>query len=68
MDSEKLGKNVEDSFHYDFGDNMFPHFKGNRKTKSVFEEEDGSDEDLDEEEDALNRKRLSNLTEFRNLF
>jgi hypothetical protein len=64
LDSEKLGENVEDSFHYDFGDNMFPHFKENRKTKSVFEEEDGSDEDLDEEEDVLNRKRLSNLTEY----
>ena len=38
LDSEKLGENVEDSFHYDFGDNMFPHFKQNRKTKSVFEE------------------------------
>ena len=64
LDSEKLGENVEDSFHYDFGDNMFPHFKQNRKTKSVFEEEDGSDEDLDEEEAAFNRKRSSNLTEY----
>ncbi len=62
--SEKLGENVEDSFHYDFENNMFPHFKENRKTKSVFEEEDGSDEDLDKEEDALNRKSLSNLTEY----
>ena len=61
LDSEKLGEHVDDAFHYDFGDNMFPHFKENRKTKSVFEEEDGSDEDLDEEEEGLNRQNLSNL-------
>ena len=47
LDSEKLGEHADDAFHYDFGDNMFPHFKENRKTKSVFEEEDGSDEDLE---------------------
>ncbi len=65
LDSKKLGKHVDDAFHYDFGDNMFPHFKENRKTKSVFEEEDGSDEDLEEqEEDGLNRNKLSNLTEY----
>ena len=40
---------------------MFPHFKENRKTKSVFEEEDGSDEDLEEDEERLNRQNLSNL-------
>ena len=31
LDSEKLGEHVDAAFHYDFGDNMFPHFKGNRK-------------------------------------
>ena len=46
LDSEKLGEHVDDAFHYDFGDNLFPHYKENRKTKSVFEEEDGSDEEL----------------------
>jgi len=65
LDSEKLGEHADDAFHYDFGDNMFPHFKENRKTKSVFEEEDGSDEDLEEqEENGLNRNKLSNLTEY----
>ncbi len=65
LDSEKLGEHADDAFHYGFGDNMFPHFKENRKTKSVFEEEDGSDEDLEEqEEDGLNRNKLSNLTEY----
>ncbi len=61
LDSEKLSEHVDDAFHYDFGDNMFPHFKEKRKTKSVFEKEDGSDEDLDEEEEGLNRQNLSNL-------
>ena len=50
LDSEKLGEHVDDAYHYDFVDNMFPHYKENRKTKSVFEEEDGSDEDLEEED------------------
>ena len=69
LDSEKLGEHVEDAFHYDFGDNMFPHFKGNRKTKSVFEEQDGSDdEDLEEDEEkeaGIKRRRaLSKLKQF----
>ena len=66
LDSEKLGEHVEDAYHLDFGDNMFPHFMGNRKTKSVFEEEDGSDAD-DEVENAdfeQNLKTLANLKEF----
>jgi hypothetical protein len=63
LDSEKLGEHVEDAYHYDFGDNIFPQYKQNRKTKSVFEEEDGSDEDL-EEDNALNRKTISKLSEF----
>jgi len=65
LDSEKLGEHVDDAYHYDFGDNMFPHYKETRKTKSVFEEEDGSDEDLEEqEEDGFNRKELANLREY----
>ena len=41
-------------------------YKENRKTKSVFEEEDGSDEDLEEEEEEsrLRRGTLTNLKEF----
>ena len=71
LDSEKLGEHVDDAYHFDFGDNMFPHFKGNRKTKSVFEEQDGSDdEDLEEEGNEgkeagiSRRKALSKLKEF----
>ena len=62
LDSEKLGEHVDDAYHLDFGDNMFPHFKGNIKTKSVFEEQDGSDEDNDEEE--TDAKTHSTLKEF----
>jgi len=62
LDSEKLGEHVDDAYHLDFGDNMFPHFKGNRKTKSVFEEQDGSDDDNDEEE--TDAKTNSTLKEF----
>ena len=63
LDSEKLGEHVDDAYHFDFGDNMFPHYKGNRKTKSVFEEQDESDEeDLEENKDS--HRALSNLKEF----
>jgi len=59
LDSEKLGEHVDDAYYLDFGDNIFPHFKGNRKTKSVFEEEDDSDEEIDDD-----CKKLSYLNEF----
>ena len=60
-----MGEHVEDAYHLDFGDNMFHHYKETQKTKSVFEEEDGSDEDLEEGEDGLlNRKTIANLKEF----
>jgi hypothetical protein len=65
LDSEKLGEHVEDAYYLDFGDNMFPLYKANRKTKSVFEEEDGSDEeDLQEQENILRRNTLTNLKEY----
>ena len=65
LDSEKLGELVEDAYYLDFGDNMFPLYKANRKTKSVFEEEDGSDEeDLEEEENILRRNTLTNLKQY----
>jgi len=65
LDSEKLGEHVEDAYHLDFGDNMFPHFKGNRKTKSVFEEQDESDgDDIEDEEFGMNHQTLANLREF----
>ena len=66
LDSEKLGEHVDDAYHFDFGDNMFPHYKGNRKTKSVFEEqdEDDSDSELEESELQVRRKTLNKLKEF----
>lgn len=64
LDSEKLGEHVDDAYHLDFGDNMFPHFKGNRKTKSVFEEQDGSDDEDAEEEGNPDVKLHSNLKQY----
>ena len=52
-------------YHLDFGDNKFPHFKGNRKTKSVFEEQHISDgEDSEEELGLDNPRTFSNLKAF----
>ncbi len=48
-----MSEHADDVFYYDFGDNMFSHFKENRKTKSVFEEEDRSNEDLEEQEEDV---------------
>jgi hypothetical protein len=67
LDSEKLGEHVDDAYHLDFADNIFPHYKGNKKNKSVFEEQDDSDneeEDIEEGLAGLNRRTLSNLKEF----
>lgn len=58
LDSEKLGEHVNDDYHHDFGDNMFPHYQGNRKTKEIFDEEDV------EEDDVIIRSKLSKLVEF----
>jgi hypothetical protein len=58
LDSEKLGEHVNDNYHHDFGDNMFPHFLGNRKTKDIFDEEDV------EEDDPIARSELSKLVEY----
>ena len=58
LDSEKLGEHVNDNFHQDFGDNMFPHYLGNRKTKDIFDEEDV------DEDDVLKRSELSMLVQF----
>ena len=33
LDSEQLGEVVGDGYHYDFGVNMSPHFKGNKMSK-----------------------------------
>jgi len=58
LDSEKQGEHVNDNFHHDFGDNMFPHYLGNRKTKEIFDEEDV------DEDDVLKRSDLSMLVQF----
>ena len=58
LDSEKLGEHVNDNYHHDFGDNMFPHFLGNRKTKDIF------DEEVIDKDDTIARSELSKLVEF----
>ena len=49
LDSEKLGEHVNDNYHHDFGDSMFPHYLGNKKTKDIFDEEDVVDEEDNED-------------------
>ena len=58
LDSEKLGEHVNDNYHHDFGDNMFPHFLGNKKTKDIFDEEDIA------EDDAIARSQLLTLVQY----
>ena len=44
LDSEKLDDNNADSFYHDFGDNMFPYYKGNSDMALIQDEsaeEDG---------------------------
>jgi hypothetical protein len=45
LDSEKLGEHVNDTFEIDFGDNKFPYYLGNRKTKIVDEETNDQEAD-----------------------
>ena len=63
LDSEKLGEKPEDSFHYDFGDNMFPRYKENKTTKSIYEDDSSDDDDNLEEQRGveLNRETFSSL-------
>ena len=62
LDSEKLGEKPEDSFHYDFGDNMFPRYKENKTTKSIYEDDSSSDEEnFAELEVQQKREKLSSL-------
>ena len=50
LDSHQLGEDVNDNFHYDFGDNMFPYYKGNTNTdlKYFSDGADGNDDDLED--------------------
>ena len=63
LDSEKLGEHVNDNYHYDFGDNMFPHYLGNKKTKDIFDEEDVVDEE-DNEDIIIASKDMASLAEY----
>ena len=58
LDSENLGEHVNDNYHHDFGDNMFPHFLGNKTklkislTKKIAED------------DAIARSQLLTLVQY----
>ena len=50
LHSHQLGEDVDDNFHHDFGDDMFPYFKGNTNTNLKYNSETaGDDEDSEEE-------------------
>ncbi len=54
--------NQEDSFHCDFGDNMFPRYKENKTTKSIYEDDSSDDDDsLEEQKVELNSETFSSL-------
>ena len=48
LDSENLDYNNADSFYHDFGDNMFPYYKGNSDIALIQQEsnEDDGDENI----------------------
>ena len=64
LDSEKLGEHVNDNYHYDFSDNMFPHYLGNKKTKDIFDEEDVVDEEDNDEDIIIASKDMASLAEY----
>ena len=65
LDSHQLGEEVDDNFHYQFGDNTIPHFKGSRSTNSKLYT-DGKDEvDSDEENMTyLHEKDFERIVKF----
>ncbi len=58
LDSEKLREHLYNHYHHDFGDNMFPHYLGNKKTKDIFDEENIA------EDDTIACAELSSLVQF----
>ena len=52
LDSHQLGEHVDDNFHHDFGDNVFPYFKGNTNTDLKYCS-DGADDDDDNTEETI---------------
>jgi hypothetical protein len=53
LDSENLDDNNADAFYHDFGDNMFPYYKGNSDIALIQQESD------EEEGDATIMNNLS---------
>jgi len=50
LDSHQLGEDVNDNFHHDFGDNIFPYYRGNTSTdlKYYSDGAEGNDDDFEE--------------------
>ena len=53
LDSHQLGEDVDDNFHHDFGDNMFPYFKGNTDTNLTYSLDKGGNDDEDSAEECI---------------
>ena len=66
LDSEKLGEKPDDSFYCDFGDNMFPRYKENKTTKSIYED-DSSDDDENSEEQQVDELKCGTLSSLRDI-
>ena len=66
LDSEKLGEHVNDAIHLDFGDNKFPYYLGNKKTKLDIDEEDLDDDDiqLDSRQSFLSNNQIIALKKY----
>ena len=66
LDSEQLGEHVNDAIHLDFGDNKFPYYLGNKKTKLDIDEEDLDDNDiqLDSRQSFLSNNQITALKKY----
>ena len=53
LDSENLDDNNADSFYHDFGDNMFPYYKGNSDIALI------QQESVEDDGDEINTANLS---------
>ena len=59
LDSKQLGEDVDDKFHYDFGDNQFPYFLGNQSISAQTYSTSDSSSDDDEEKNTIDNLNVS---------
>ena len=67
LDSDKLGEHSEDTVHHvDFGDNKFPQFLENKKTKHFINNSEETDEDDDnlDSNSYLSVEQIANLSKY----